>query len=84
MKLIQTSLEISPTGLILNVAEKYNIIIESLDEKYLSTLPERVKELESILEPEIKEPEAIDVESNFQLVSKFLGIKENNGQGQRK
>ena len=83
MKLIQTSLEISPTGLILNVADKYNIIIESLDEKYLSTLPERVKELESILEPEIKEPEAVDVESNFQLVSKFLGIKENNGQGKK-
>ncbi len=83
MKLIQTSLEISPTGLILNVAEKYNIIIESLDEKYLSTLPERVKELESILEPEIKEPEAIDVEANFKLVSKFLGIKENNGQGKK-
>ena len=74
-KIIKTSTEISPTGLIIQVGNNYNLIVESLDEKYLLSLQERIKELENTKEPEAVTPEIIDTDSNAKMVSKFFGFE---------
>jgi len=74
-KIIKTSTSISPTGLIIQVGNNYNLIVESLDEKYLYSLQERIKELENIKEPEAITPEVIDTDNNAKMISKFFGFE---------